>query len=79
MLWFLFQMYLNFWANDLGIPILSVDYTLAPENYFPRQQEELFFAYCWALKNAHLLGKFIKCPLESIATLSADTSFYIAK
>lgn len=50
------QMYLNFWANDLGIPILSVDYTLAPECHFPRQQEELFFAYCWALKNCHMLG-----------------------
>jgi hormone-sensitive lipase len=50
------QMYLNFWADDLGIPILSVDYTLAPESPFPRQQEELFFAYCWALQNSHILG-----------------------
>ncbi|KAG5270956.1 hypothetical protein AALO_G00174230 [Alosa alosa] len=49
--------YLKGWSQDLGVPILSVDYSLAPEAPFPRALEECFFAYCWALKNSHLLGE----------------------
>ena len=52
------QPYLKSWSQDLGVPILSVDYSLSPEAPFPRALEECFYAYCWALKNAHLLGSF---------------------
>ncbi|KAM4630569.1 lipase, hormone-sensitive a isoform 2-T3 [Polymixia lowei] len=48
--------YLRSWSKDLGVPILSVDYSLSPEAPFPRALEECFYAYCWALKNCHLLG-----------------------
>uniref|UniRef100_A0AAQ4PHB1 Hormone-sensitive lipase n=1 Tax=Gasterosteus aculeatus aculeatus TaxID=481459 RepID=A0AAQ4PHB1_GASAC len=48
--------YLKSWSQDLGVPILSVDYSLAPEAPFPRALEECFYAYCWALRNPHLLG-----------------------
>ncbi|KAG7276214.1 hypothetical protein CRUP_004805 [Coryphaenoides rupestris] len=48
--------YLKSWSQDLGVPILSVDYSLAPEAPFPRALEECFYAYCWAIKNHHLLG-----------------------
>ncbi|XP_043935353.1 hormone-sensitive lipase [Protopterus annectens] len=48
--------YLKTWTCDLDMPILSVDYSLAPEAPFPRALEECFFAYCWAVKNCHLLG-----------------------
>ncbi|KAJ7303994.1 hypothetical protein JRQ81_011511 [Phrynocephalus forsythii] len=48
--------YLKAWAQELGAPILSIDYSLAPEAPFPRALEECFYAYCWALKNCHLLG-----------------------
>ncbi|KAI1886279.1 hypothetical protein AGOR_G00212370 [Albula goreensis] len=48
--------YLKSWSQDLGVPILSVDYSLAPEAPFPRALEECFYAYCWALKNCSLLG-----------------------
>ncbi|KAJ0065790.1 hypothetical protein NL108_000001, partial [Boleophthalmus pectinirostris] len=48
--------YLKGWSQDLGVPILSVDYSLAPEAPFPRALEECFYAYCWALRNHHLLG-----------------------
>ncbi|XP_032084318.1 hormone-sensitive lipase isoform X2 [Thamnophis elegans] len=48
--------YLKSWAQELGAPILSIDYSLAPEAPFPRALEECFFAYCWAIKNCHLLG-----------------------
>ncbi|KAK6323510.1 hypothetical protein J4Q44_G00058490 [Coregonus suidteri] len=48
--------YLKSWSKDLNVPILSVDYSLAPEAPFPRALEECFYAYCWALKDCHLLG-----------------------
>ncbi|XP_061675268.1 hormone-sensitive lipase isoform X2 [Syngnathoides biaculeatus] len=48
--------YLKSWSQDLGVPILSVDYSLAPEAPFPRALEECFYAYCWAVRNHHLLG-----------------------
>ncbi|KAM8846695.1 hormone-sensitive lipase isoform 3-T3 [Synchiropus picturatus] len=48
--------YLKSWSQSLGVPILSVDYSLAPEAPFPRALEECFYAYCWALRNHHLLG-----------------------
>ena len=44
------------WAVKLDAPILSVDYSLSPEAPFPRAIEEVFYAYCWALKNVKLLG-----------------------
>ncbi|KAL6099449.1 lipe [Pungitius sinensis] len=48
--------YLRSWSKVLGVPILSVDYSLSPEAPFPRALEECFYAYCWALNNCHLLG-----------------------
>nr|XP_012613982.1 hormone-sensitive lipase isoform X2 [Microcebus murinus] len=48
--------YLKGWAQELGAPILSIDYSLAPEAPFPRALEECFFAYCWAVKHCALLG-----------------------
>uniref|UniRef100_A0A3P8YWU9 Hormone-sensitive lipase n=2 Tax=Esox lucius TaxID=8010 RepID=A0A3P8YWU9_ESOLU len=48
--------YLKSWSQELGVPILSVDYSLAPEAPFPRALEECFYAYCWAIKNHQLLG-----------------------
>ncbi|XP_037549451.1 lipase, hormone-sensitive a [Nematolebias whitei] len=48
--------YLRNWSKELGVPVLSVDYSLSPEAPFPRALEECFYAYCWALNNCHLLG-----------------------
>jgi acetyl esterase/lipase len=48
--------YLKDWALKLDVPILSIDYSLAPEAPFPRALEEVFYTYCWALKNAELVG-----------------------
>ncbi|KAF6078018.1 lipase E, hormone sensitive type [Phyllostomus discolor] len=48
--------YLKTWAQELGVPILSIDYSLAPEAPFPRALEECFYAYCWAIKHCALLG-----------------------
>ncbi|XP_072610087.1 hormone-sensitive lipase isoform X1 [Vulpes vulpes] len=48
--------YLKSWAQELGVPIVSIDYSLAPEAPFPRALEECFYAYCWAVKHCALLG-----------------------
>ncbi|UJR14978.1 hypothetical protein I4U23_001957 [Adineta vaga] len=50
------EVYLKPWALALEIPIVSVDYSLAPEYPFPRAIEECYYAYAWILKNANKLG-----------------------
>lgn len=54
------ELYLRNWAVSLDTPILSVDYSLAPEAPYPRAIEEVFYAYCWMLKNAEYLGTTAK-------------------
>lgn len=44
------------WADELKVPIFSVDYALAPENPYPCGLEDVFYAYCWVLKHPQLLG-----------------------
>ena len=48
--------YLHQWSKDLDIPILSVDYSLAPESPYPRACEEVFYVYVWMLGNLEKLG-----------------------
>lgn len=48
--------YLRDWAKELDIPILCIDYSLAPEAPFPRALEEILYAYCWAKKHTDFLG-----------------------
>lgn len=48
--------YLKMWAKKIGVPILSIDYTLALEAPYPRALEEILYVYCWVLQNVHLLG-----------------------
>ena len=50
------EVYLRGWAAELQVPIVSVDHSLAPQAPYPRALEEAFYAYCWAIKNANLLG-----------------------
>ncbi|KAK6964166.1 hormone-sensitive lipase [Biomphalaria glabrata] len=50
------EVYLREWAWTVDVPILSVDYSLAPEYPFPRALEECFYAYAWAVSNCHQLG-----------------------
>lgn len=50
------ETYLRDWSYKLNVPILSIDYSLAPAAPFPRALEEVFYAYSWAVKNCHLLG-----------------------
>lgn len=49
------EAYLRTWAVKLGVPILSIDYSLAPEAPFPRALEEILYAYAWSLNHASTL------------------------
>jgi len=48
--------YLKTWAKGVGVPIMSIDYTLAPEAPYPRALHEVLYAYVWAIENSRLLG-----------------------
>ena len=37
--------YLRGWAQDLGVPVLSVNYSLAPEHPFPHALDQCYAAY----------------------------------
>eukprot|EP01063_Lacrimia_lanifica_P008292 TRINITY_DN15362_c0_g2_i2.p1 TRINITY_DN15362_c0_g2~~TRINITY_DN15362_c0_g2_i2.p1 ORF type:complete len:938 (+),score=326.71 TRINITY_DN15362_c0_g2_i2:51-2864(+) len=50
------ESYLRWWTKHLGVPILSIDYSLAPEAWFPRAVDECYHVYSWALENRELLG-----------------------
>ncbi|XP_057270767.1 hormone-sensitive lipase, partial [Pezoporus wallicus] len=50
------ELYLRRWARALRAPLLALDYGLAPESPFPRGVEDVFYGYCWALRNCRLLG-----------------------
>lgn len=55
------EVYLRTWTSELDIPILSIDYSLAPEAPYPRAVEEVLYAYVWALKHANsMLGSTVK-------------------
>ena len=44
------QNYTRIWANKLGIPVLSVDYRLSPENPFPAALNDVWQVYYWLLE-----------------------------
>ena len=50
------QSYLSHWANQLNVPVASVDYMTAPEHPYPRAVNDCFYAYAWVLRNATSLG-----------------------
>lgn len=70
------QVYLNEWADRLNVPILSIDYSLAPESPYPTALNEIFYAYCWALNNCDLLGS--TCETIILAGDSAGANLSLA-
>ncbi|VDK89075.1 unnamed protein product [Litomosoides sigmodontis] len=50
------ETYLRVWAKLLNCSIVSVEYSLAPENPFPRPTEEVLYAYAYIINNAAELG-----------------------
>lgn len=41
------QSYTRRWANELNLPVFSVDYRLAPENPYPDPVNDCYQAYVW--------------------------------
>ena len=46
------QNYTRRWANDLEVPIFSIDYRLAPKYPFPDPVNDCYQAYVWILTHA---------------------------
>jgi len=44
--------YLRKWTNNLGVPIFSIDYRLAPEHPYPNSLDDVWQAYNWIVNNA---------------------------
>ncbi|CAI2383830.1 unnamed protein product [Moneuplotes crassus] len=45
------QNYTRKWANEIGIPIFSIDYRLAPEHPYPAGLNDVWQAYSWIVNN----------------------------
>ncbi|KAL5110351.1 Hormone-sensitive lipase [Taenia crassiceps] len=50
------DMYVRPWAEKLDCPIISLNYSLAPESPYPRALDECFHAVCWVMANRERLG-----------------------
>jgi len=46
------QSYTRMWANELNIPIFSIDYRLAPKDQFPAALNDVWQTYYWLVTNA---------------------------
>lgn len=44
------QNYTRIWANDLGVPVFSIDYRLAPKWKFPAALIDVWQVYYWLIE-----------------------------
>ena len=47
------QIYTRKWANELDIPIFSVDYRMPPDHPFPQAPHDCFLVYRFLLNHVH--------------------------
>lgn len=64
-------------SNLTGIPVLSVDYRLAPEHKFPAPHEDCLTAYLWLLKQGMDPSKIIIVGISSGGTLALSTLLFL--
>ncbi|VDK33078.1 unnamed protein product [Taenia asiatica] len=50
------DVYVRPWAEKLDCPVISLNYSLAPESPYPRALDECFHAVCWVMANRERLG-----------------------
>jgi acetyl esterase len=66
----------RWYAAKAGCTVVSVDYSLAPENKYPTQVEECYAALVWLAENAEMLG--IDTTRVSVGGTSAGGSLAAA-
>mmetsp|Transcript_38777 Transcript_38777/g.28668 ORF Transcript_38777/g.28668 Transcript_38777/m.28668 type:complete len:309 (+) Transcript_38777:1620-2546(+) len=49
------QSYTRLWANNLNIPVFSVDYRLSPQYKFPAALNDVWQVYYWLVENAEAI------------------------
>lgn len=47
------QIYTRHWANELNVPIFSVDYRMPPDHPFPQAPHDCFIVYQFLLNYVH--------------------------
>lgn len=62
-------------TNKLNVPIVGIDYRKSPEYPYPKAIEEVFYAYCWALKHPEYFGS----TLERIVFMSESSGSSLVK
>jgi hormone-sensitive lipase len=61
---------------NTDVPMISVDYSHAPEAPYPRAAEEVFYAYCWMLKNPKYCGSTCERVIIFCDSAGAHLSLY---
>jgi len=71
--------YLKIWANETSMPIVSLDYDLAPEETFPHALDQAYELYVWLLKaqNRAKLGITHRALAKDQTDLEEDEDFPI--
>ena len=64
-------------ANKLGIKIYSLEYSLSPENKYPRALKEAEYAYNWLLNQGFDNSDVLFCGDSAGAHLAASLSFVL--
>jgi acetyl esterase/lipase len=70
------EIYLREISSSVEVPIVSIDYSIAPESPYPRAIDEVFFAYCWILQNGVFCGSNLKNVI--VISESAGSSIFMS-
>ena len=49
--------YTRKWVNSLEVPLISIDYRLAPDHPFPNALDDVYQAYMWIITHAKEMFK----------------------
>ena len=64
-------------SAESGFPVLSIDYSLAPENKFPAALDDCLASYLWLLKRGIKPSEIVLAGISSGATLVLSLLLYL--